>query len=937
MEKKSKISCFLLLFVAVVFNSYGAVGDVYDLGDALWASVEEIPAANPYTDPNGAEWSFWHEAALYPDPVLGPNARGWAFIPAEPWIPIWEYLLVFTQNDDLTLNFQPGDIGGYAPIGMNWQTLSGGTFKFEISGYSARTTKLGSSFNLTMDIEGQGTIYNIGFTDSEYPDSDNALIPDPYIATLDPNTTVTVTVMGADWAGLTFKATQINPPGQTYHVDGTTGSNSNDGLSRETAFGMIQYAIDMAQDTDTILVWPGVYNETATNGINFMGKAITVKSAADAAVLEVPGYTAVTFAMGEDENSVLSNFVIRGSSTGIFALFSDPTVDHVTVVNNDNGVMADNANPVITNSIFWGNANGDLFGIPDPITTQYSFIQDEVDDRLVAYWKLDGNAVDFAGGYNGTIYGATTTAGQVGDALNFDGQDDYVALPDNEPVWLPQNNFTLSVWVYFAGDFTSPEKILDLNHDDSSISSNELGCFIGREGSKFNFWMTTATNPDEDLNSNQELVGNKWYHLVAIRNGTTQSMYIDGEFEKSRTCSADPIDFVGGYDDDKVNIGMSTHNNVGIQYFDGLIDEVAIYDRAVSDLEIEGMYQAGLAGHSFIQGDFIDELAVAHWQFNGDATDSSDNGYDGTVHGTPNWIAEGVQGEAIQLDPNDYIEIEGYKGITGSASRTCSAWIKIDEDYLDRGMLLTWGELDTGKKWVVRVGTYWSEPLESKLELGVDGGMARGSTLLNDGNWHHVAVVLQDDGSVNLNEIQLYVDGEQENTIIDTFGEPSPDINTGSENDVLIGRQFVDDNPNYFDGLLDDIRIYDIALSGAEIKVMYETGLAGYSYASPGFVDPGNDDYHLLSERGRYRATTNEWILDDVTSSCVDAGNPNLAPTQERMPNGGRINMGAYGETNYASMSEWPLRADIDYSGGVNLSDFAAFADDWLEGLPWVE
>ena len=135
-------------------------------------------------------------------------------------------------------------------------------------------------------------------------------------------------------------------------------------------------------------------------------------------------------------------------------------------------------------------------------------------------------------------------------------------------------------------------------------------------------------------------------------------------------------------------------------------------------------------------------------------------------------------------------------------------------------------------------------------------------------------------------------------------------------------------------GLLDEIMIFDSALSAEEIEAMYDAGLAGHELSvEPLFADANNGDYHLLSERGRYRATTDEWILDDVMSPCVDGGDPAVEPTNERMPNGGRINMGAYGNTSSASMSEWPLRSDFDFNGTVNFEDFAILANDWLESF----
>jgi hypothetical protein len=72
--------------------------------------------------------------------------------------------------------------------------------------------------------------------------------------------------------------------------------------------------------------------------------------------------------------------------------------------------------------------------------------------------------------------------------------------------------------------------------------------------------------------------------------------------------------------------------------------------------------------------------------------------------------------------------------------------------------------------------------------------------------------------------------------------------------------------------------------------------------------DPNDDfwvegDYHLKSQAGRWDPNDQSWIINDVTSPCIDAGDPNSPVGDEPMPNGGRINMGAYGGTAEASKS----------------------------------
>ncbi|MEN6427796.1 MAG: hypothetical protein ABFE13_20775 [Phycisphaerales bacterium] len=144
-----------------------------------------------------------------------------------------------------------------------------------------------------------------------------------------------------------------------YHVDGVHGRNSWDGLSSQTAFRTIQKAINKAVDGDVVNVYPGVYQEET----RFLGKAITVRSIADAAIIEAPDGLGVSFYMGEGPDTVLRNVVIANSYVGILCTHSSPTIANVTVVGNVLGVEAyGDSDPDIRNSIFWSNAESDLYG-----------------------------------------------------------------------------------------------------------------------------------------------------------------------------------------------------------------------------------------------------------------------------------------------------------------------------------------------------------------------------------------------------------------------------------------------------------------------------------------------------------------------------------------------------------------------------------------------
>jgi len=106
----------------------------------------------------------------------------------------------------------------------------------------------------------------------------------------------------------------------------------------------------------------------------------------------------------------------------------------------------------------------------------------------------------------------------------------------------------------------------------------------------------------------------------------------------------------------------------------------------------------------------------------------------------------------------------------------------------------------------------------------------------------------------------------------------------------------------------------------------------------PLFANPDNSDHHLKSQTGRWDPTSESWIKDDVTSPCIDTGDPNSPIGLEPFPNGGRINMGAYGGTAEASKSyfgepvcETIVAGDINGDCRVDFRDLQIMAGHWLQ------
>ena len=138
--------------------------------------------------------------------------------------------------------------------------------------------------------------------------------------------------------------------------------------------------------------------------------------------------------------------------------------------------------------------------------------------------------------------------------------------------------------------------------------------------------------------------------------------------------------------------------------------------------------------------------------------------------------------------------------------------------------------------------------------------------------------------------------------------------------------------------------IYNADMS-CSVTVSYSNVQGGWPgetniQADPYFADPNNGDCHLRSEAGRWDPATEDWVVDDVTSPCIDRGDPNSTVGDEPDPNGGIINMGAYGGTAEASMSIGTLPPlppiahwALDETGGVIAHDSVGSNDATVIGM----
>jgi len=435
-------------------------------------------------------------------------------------------------------------------------------------------------------------------------------------------------------------------------------------------------------------------------------------------------------------------------------------------------------------------------------------------DSLVACYSFSGNAKDGSGnGHDGTVTSATLTADRftnVNSAYNF-GNGKYIDIIPADSFL--NSNYTYSAWVKPASipAFGGSTYVLSIGSTagDQAISLQNNSNWVGWSAAGY-------TGTGGVPGATQSVTGilpsiNTWYHLVSVRNNSTLKLYVNGHL--AATTNPPALPYYGSDPTKKAVIGERFP--LGGANFNGVIDDVRIYKKALDSAEISQIYMSA---------DLMKSI-VACYPFTGNANDGSGNGHTGTVTSstlTADRFANANSAYSFN-GSTTYIDIIPADSFLNN-NYTYSAWVKpaTVPSFGGSNYVISVGStggdqaisLQNNSNWIGWSAAGYNVSSSSATQ-SVTGALPTLST------WYHLVSVRND------STLKLFVNGQ---LVANNPALGVPYYGTAVTKKAIIGERFPLGGVN-FDGIIDDVRMYKRALTDAEISALYYSP-AGCSLSS---------------------------------------------------------------------------------------------------------
>jgi hypothetical protein len=506
-------------------------------------------------------------------------------------------------------------------------------------------------------------------------------------------------------------------------------------------------------------------------------------------------------------------------------------------------------------------------------------------DGLVAHYEFEDNANDSSGnGNDGTEYGGVSYVdGVIGKAGSFDGDyNNYIRIAHKSSLNI-NGNYSFSYWVNKGEDTGNTQVLFSKGRDC------ENSYFSKNAGASFSVGYGQSWCDGKGLI--QSFAKNEWHLVTVIINNDVNKLiyFLDGIFKEEITVPTYTTN--NSYD---LIIGRHDTFNDGTSSFpypvNGKIDDFRIYNRALNDSEVKALYDLGKPQEEVN----LKNGLVAYYEFEDNANDSSGNGNDGTEYGGVSYV-DGVIGKAGSFDGTGKIEIIDDKETLAPKNLTISGWINRKGDNIgwgSQGMVLYKGNYEPVPNMAYAIQIY-DETFELSSRSDTSGASNITSPTITN-KWYYFTSIYNN----NTKKHKLYINGSLINEV-----DFNNEINQNSEK-LSIGS-YAYNSGYYYNGLIDDLRIYNRALNESEIQALYELGTTTTEDTN-NTTNTDNSDTSLDEDNTTTPSNSTDILDYTVTSPSID----DISTYYTDLPNGIKYQSDIYFATLKGIVHGYPSTTD---------------------------